>query len=74
MELFSGMGSEKDQLLIKTKHSKIKPFRRGPQPEQNRFCRDLRESCGRPPSGPDARPKCVPGPGRDPGVGDKGWQ
>lgn len=25
MELFSGMGSKKDQLLIKTKHSEIKP-------------------------------------------------
>lgn len=51
MELFSGMGSEKDQLLIKTKHSKIKLWPRGPRPEQNRFCRDLQELCG-------CRPRC----------------
>lgn len=71
MELFSGTGSEKDQLLIKTKHSKIKPRPRGPRPEQNRFCRDLQELCGHRPAGPAARPSVAPRPGQDGKVWDR---
>ena len=72
MELFSGMGSKKDQLSIKTKHSEIKPYPRGLTGTKTILSRLAGDW------GPQARrPACPPaievtGHGQDHQVWDKG--
>lgn len=70
MELFSGMGSKKDQILIKRKQ---RSSRSPEDPDQVRTVhQDLWEPCGRRPAGPAAQPRVAPGPGQDGKCGTKG--